>query len=262
MGRVGKAALLVAVGIAGGGAAFALASVPDSNGVIHACVITDDSGFPVNTANLRVIDPGSGQKCDTTANPTGPPATEENLTWNQAGPRGATGQQGPSGRVITIASGHTLTIGGRVVTVGGSPGLTIKPPSGGGGKPIGTLTLDTGSGTPLTFEIQSFSFGAGATSAGGGGGGGTGKTAVHEIEITKWFDKASPRLAKYCIHGVHIKEAILTMRKAGGTGGQLQVYLEYKLNNVLVSGFQTSSGGDRPTESLSLNFTKLAVKYP
>jgi hypothetical protein len=252
----------VAVGIAGGGAAFAVASVPDSNGVIHACVITDDSGFPVNTANLRVIDPGSGQTCDTTASPTGRPGTEENLTWNQAGPRGATGQQGLPGRVITIASGHTLTIGGRVVTVGGSPGLTIKPPSGGGGKPVGTLTLKTGSGTPVMFEIKSFSFGSPTTSTGGTGGGGTGKVAVHEIVITKSFDKASPKLAKYCIHGVHIKEAILTMRKAGGTSSQPQVYLQYTLTNTLISSFQSSGGGDRPTESLSLNFNQLAVKYP
>jgi hypothetical protein len=262
MGRVWKATLLVAVGIAGGGAAFALASVPDSNGVIHACVITDDSGFPVSTANLRVIDPGSGERCNTTANPTGPPATEENLTWNQAGPRGATGQPGPPGRVITIASGHTLTIGGRVVTVGGSPGLTIKPPSGGGGKPVGTLTLDTGSGTPLTFEILSFSFGSPTGSIAGSRGGGTGRSELGEFEITKVSGATSTKLAKYCATGKHIQKATITVRKASSKGGPPQIYLQYTLNNTLISSFQTSSGGDRPTESLSLNFSKLAVKYP
>jgi type VI protein secretion system component Hcp len=44
-----------------------------------------------------------------------------------------------------------------------------------------------------------------------------------------------------------------------------QEYYKIKLTDILVSGIQstggsTSSGGDRPTESLSLNFTKITFR--
>ncbi len=40
------------------------------------------------------------------------------------------------------------------------------------------------------------------------------------------------------------------------------IYVEYKLYNTLVAGLQRSApAGDRPTETLTLNFTKMDVKY-
>lgn len=66
----------LAVCIAVGGAAWA--SIPDPSGVIHACRLT--SGKKVGL--LRVIDTGAGQSCK---------ATETPLSWNQTGPRGASG---------------------------------------------------------------------------------------------------------------------------------------------------------------------------
>jgi type VI secretion system secreted protein Hcp len=41
--------------------------------------------------------------------------------------------------------------------------------------------------------------------------------------------------------------------------GALVVYQTITLTNVIISGYSTSSGGDRPSESLSLNFVKIAV---
>jgi len=35
--------------------------------------------------------------------------------------------------------------------------------------------------------------------------------------------------------------------------------MEYTLTNTMISGWSTSSGGDRPSESISLNFTKIQV---
>ena len=37
-------------------------------------------------------------------------------------------------------------------------------------------------------------------------------------------------------------------------------YLQIELENVLISGFSMSSGGDKPTESISLNFTKITYR--
>jgi len=38
-------------------------------------------------------------------------------------------------------------------------------------------------------------------------------------------------------------------------------YQKYVLENTLISGYSVSSGGDRPSESLSLNFTKVDSEY-
>jgi type VI secretion system Hcp family effector len=258
--RIWKSALLVAVGAAGGGAAFAVASVPGSDGVIHACYAIDRTGNPVVTisgSNLRIIDPSKGQTCDTTTGGDGQPAQEANLTWNQRGATGPQGPRGARGRAITIAGGNVITIGGTPVTVGSSRGVTINtPPLARGSKPIGTLTLDLGH-SKLSAPIFSYSL---ATAAHGGGGG-AGRVATHEIVITKHMDKASPKLAQFCATGKHIVRGTITLRKAGK--GQ-QEFLVIKLDTVLISSYQTGgkgSGETTPTESLSLNFTKIQFDH-
>jgi hypothetical protein len=258
--RIGKAALLLAVGAAGSAAALAVASVPGSDGVIHACYSIDRSGNPaatVNGPNLRIIDPSIGQTCDSTTGTDGQAPQEADLTWNQRGPTGARGPRGARGRAITIAGGNVITIGGTPITVGSSHGVTINtPPLARGSKPIATLTLDVG-GSKLSAPIFSYSLATGAH----GGGGGAGKVATHEIVITKKQDKASLKLAQFCANGKHIVRATITARKAGK--GQ-QEFLVIKLDTVLISSYQTGgkgSGETTPTESLSLNFTKIQFDY-
>ncbi|HUE25204.1 MAG TPA: hypothetical protein VMP89_00405, partial [Solirubrobacteraceae bacterium] len=127
IGRSGRVAALLAVGALGGAAALAVASVPDSSGVIHACYAVSSGATTVpatsGTNLLRIIDPSAGQTC----NPAGAPGstgTEAALNWNaagQQGPAGPAGQNGSPGPTSTIASGHTFTIsGGQVITVGGA----------------------------------------------------------------------------------------------------------------------------------------------
>jgi type VI secretion system secreted protein Hcp len=91
-----------------------------------------------------------------------------------------------------------------------------------------------------------------------GGGAGVGKVKVNEFTITRTSDKASAKLLLACANGSHIKKAVLTLRKAGG------VYLTYTLKDSLISAFQggSNSHGDlKPVETISLNYTKLEVKY-
>ena len=91
-----------------------------------------------------------------------------------------------------------------------------------------------------------------------GGGGGAGKVSVHDLSITKEVDKASPKLSLACATGTHFKKVTITLRKAGKT------YLTYNLTDVLISSVQVSgSGGGQavPLESISLNFTKIALQY-
>jgi len=110
------------------------------------------------------------------------------------------------------------------------------------------------------IHIESFSWGLSQTGTHGvGGGGGAGKVSVHDISITKALDKSSPELMLSCCNGKHIKEGLITVRKAGEKPLE---YLKIKLTDILVSGVQhASAGGDILTESLSLNFAKFQVEY-
>ena len=85
---------LVAVAIVGalvaGGIAYA--TIPDSNGVIHACYHVNGQGAVDGSGNLRVIDPSSSNKDGSTCK-----HDEKALDFNQTGPPGAQGPQGPTG---------------------------------------------------------------------------------------------------------------------------------------------------------------------
>lgn len=93
-----------------------------------------------------------------------------------------------------------------------------------------------------------------------GGGGGAGKVDVHDISLTKYVDKATPTLMKMCCNGKHIKQALLTVRKAGEHPLD---YLKIKMSDVLVSSINDGgSGGDeRLTENVTFDFAKYELGY-
>ena len=72
------------------------------------------------------------------------------------------------------------------------------------------------------------------------------------------FSKASPELLKRCATGEHIKTGVLALRKAGEK--PLEFY-KIRLTDVLVSSYQESGSSELPTDSISLNFTDLALDY-
>ena len=111
------------------------------------------------------------------------------------------------------------------------------------------------------IHIESFTWGLSQTGTfGSAGGGGAGKVNVHDISITKALDKSTPSLMLMCCNGKHIKEGLITVRKAGEKPLE---YLKIKLQDILVSGVQHSgsSGGDLLSEALSLNFAKFQMEY-
>jgi type VI secretion system secreted protein Hcp len=111
------------------------------------------------------------------------------------------------------------------------------------------------------IELESWSFGATQSGTSGhGGGAGAGKVQMQDFHFVMKVNKASPKLLEKCATGEHIKDAILTCRKAGG---EQQEYLKYKFTDVLVSSYQTggSGGGPVPMDQISLNFTKIEVEY-
>ena len=112
------------------------------------------------------------------------------------------------------------------------------------------------------IEISSFQFGVGRGISSGVGGGSKREASapsVSEVTMTKTFDIASPLLLKEAVGGKSVTAKIeLTQTDNSGKHASFQ---KYELTNALISGYSISSGGDRPSESLSLNFTKFDSEY-
>ena len=110
------------------------------------------------------------------------------------------------------------------------------------------------------IDIDSFSWSmsqSGTFAAGGGGG--AGKASAGDFHFTMAVNKASPALFLACAQGDHIKNAILTCRKAGK---EQQEFLVYKLTDVLVSSYRVFGGTDaEPTDQLAFNFAQINVEY-
>jgi type VI secretion system secreted protein Hcp len=112
------------------------------------------------------------------------------------------------------------------------------------------------------IELESFSWGETNEGAGhpGGGGGGAGKVQIQDLHVVTHVNKASPTLMLACATGKHLKQAVLTARKAGK--GQ-QEFLVFKFSDVLVSSYQigASAGADLPIDQVSFNFAKIEMEY-
>jgi type VI secretion system secreted protein Hcp len=112
------------------------------------------------------------------------------------------------------------------------------------------------------IQLHSFQWGVGrGISAGVGGASKREASApsVSEVTVTKSFDAASPLLLKEALGG---KAAVIKidLTQTDDKGSHI-AYQKYILTDCLVSGYSVSSGGDRPEESLSLNFNKIDSEY-
>jgi len=110
-------------------------------------------------------------------------------------------------------------------------------------------------------EVLSWSWGVSQSGSITGSGGGEGKASFNDFNFTHRIDKASPSLLKACATGNHIKEATITVRKAGK--GQ-QEFLIIKMNDVIITSVNPSGSGEgaaTTAESVALQFAKVALEY-
>lgn len=121
-----------------------------------------------------------------------------------------------------------------------------------------------GSSTDTKFkdqiELGSFQWGAGlGVGSAKGGDRTTSEPSVSEITGTKPLDKASEGLFKALLKGEPVGKGTISFTAA--SKGESIAYATLEIEDVIISGYSVSSGGDIPSESISLNFTKFDYSY-
>jgi type VI secretion system secreted protein Hcp len=110
------------------------------------------------------------------------------------------------------------------------------------------------------MEVQSFQFGVGrgiSTPTGNAANRESSHASVSEVTVTKIMDSASTKIFTESVTGAG---GVTVEFHFVSTGDPGLVYAQYKLEDVMISGYSLSSGGERPSESISLNFTKVEFK--
>ena len=124
------------------------------------------------------------------------------------------------------------------------------------GAVVGQVTTE---GFKDWIELTSFQYGVGrgVTSGAGGAQREGSAPSISEITVSKVYDKASPGLYQDALAGTFNTKVEIKMTTT--TKNKVDTYLAWELTDCGVSGYSASSGGDNPSESISLNFTKVMV---
>ncbi len=112
----------------------------------------------------------------------------------------------------------------------------------------------------VALESIQWGVGRAISSSSGAGAREAGTPQISEVVITKRVDKSSPKLFLNAVGGSG-EIGTVTIRLVESS--TRSVFYELTLSNVLVSSQSHSgaAGGDRPSESVSFNFTKIEMQY-
>ena len=111
------------------------------------------------------------------------------------------------------------------------------------------------------IEMISFNTGLNqrtSATASSSGGASAERADFHDFSFTKQLDKASPKLAMSCADGSHIDTIIVEVCRAGT---EKVKFMEYKMTNCIISGVDTTGGGDFPTEDVRINYGRIEWAY-
>ncbi len=117
----------------------------------------------------------------------------------------------------------------------------------------------TAAGHETWIELTSFEWGVNrdlSSPTGGSSDRESDAPRVNMVGITKPTDVATVKLLDESLQGEG-QEVTIDFCKTDK--GNLSVYLSFVLSNTMIGDYTTRSGGDRPDESYSLNFTKFQV---
>jgi type VI secretion system secreted protein Hcp len=232
---------LSVVAVAGLVAGVAVATIPDSGGVIHGCMANGSGLLGPAKGTVRIIDTAT-DKCQ---------ANETAVQWNQTGPSGPAGAQGPAGPQGPKGDP------GASASVACPPPATAAP-TGASVSIFAKVAGAPGESTDAVhrneIDVTSYTGGLMNDSCGKAGS----KPVLAPVIFGHRFDTASPPLALDAVSAATVPDATFTFTKNGPNRVD---FLTVALTNVLVSGIQTMTNGDLPSESVTLNYTRIKMSY-
>ena len=86
-----------------------------------------------------------------------------------------------------------------------------------------------------------------------------GRPMVSEMSFSKMSDLATTEIYKACTQGTKLGTATLSVGRV--EGGKFMPFFVYKLDNAMISSVSTSGGGGIPSDSFSVNFTKITCDF-
>ena len=113
----------------------------------------------------------------------------------------------------------------------------------------------------ITISSMQMGVGRAISVSGGGADRETSNPSFSEITLTKSTDVASADLFMQAVCGKSLGKAEIHFLQTGGADKKQQIYMKLELTDAIVSSYSASSGGDRPSESFSLNFTQMSYQY-
>ncbi|MFO1065043.1 MAG: type VI secretion system tube protein Hcp [Pirellulales bacterium] len=112
----------------------------------------------------------------------------------------------------------------------------------------------------ISLSSLSFSCGRNITITSGGADRETTTPTFSDVSCTKDCDIASTELFIQSICGASLEKAELHFMQTGGKDAD-QVFLKVTLEDPIVTSFTSQASSGRPTESFTLNFTKIKMEY-
>ncbi|MFK3940922.1 Hcp family type VI secretion system effector [Pseudomonas monteilii] len=92
------------------------------------------------------------------------------------------------------------------------------------------------------------------------GGASAGGVSLGDFQISKYIDRATPKLFELCCKGTHIKTVVIRIHRSGGEKFK---YLDIVLEEVLISNVsgQGAEQSGLPVEVISLNYGRIKFEY-
>jgi len=113
------------------------------------------------------------------------------------------------------------------------------------------------------IEILSYSHGVSQPASGAlasGGARSAGRADHSDFSIVKTLDRATPKLNLYCCNGTHIPKVEFELAEPSG---DKRVFFKITLYDVIVTSVKPtgSAASDRPTEEVTLNYSRITWQY-
>lgn len=87
----------------------------------------------------------------------------------------------------------------------------------------------------------------------------SGRSQHQDFTISKYFDLSSVKLHEYCNKAQSLKQCTILVGR--NDNGAILPLVTYTLDEVLISSISVSGGGDRPQETVTLNYTQIKIEY-